>query len=59
MGILFDYLKSMGVVKNVILDSSLVRGLDYYTGTIMEARILESSNENEIYGSIAGGGRYD
>ena len=36
------------------LDSSLARGLDYYTGTILEVQ----ANDIEI-GSIGGGGRYD
>ena len=36
------------------LDLSLARGLDYYTGMIMEA-VLEGAQ----VGSIAGGGRYD
>lgn len=36
------------------MDLSLARGLDYYTGMIMEA-VLEGSH----VGSISGGGRYD
>ncbi|MCX6774917.1 MAG: ATP phosphoribosyltransferase regulatory subunit, partial [DPANN group archaeon] len=46
------YLKKFGV-KNFTFDASLVRGLDYYTGTIFEAF------SPEVKGSIAGGGRYD
>jgi histidyl-tRNA synthetase len=38
----------------VILDTTLARGLNYYTGTIVEA----VTNEVKI-GSIGGGGRYD
>ncbi len=38
----------------VIIDLSLVRGLDYYTGPI-----LEVVSERLPVGSIAGGGRYD
>jgi len=38
--------------KKVVLDLSMVRGLDYYTGPIFEAELGS-------YGSIAGGGRYD
>lgn len=37
LGLLFDYLKSMDALKNVQFDLSLARGLDYYTGMIMEA----------------------
>ncbi len=38
----------------VILDLSLVRGLDYYTGLVFEI-VLEKGGP----GSVAGGGRYD
>lgn len=40
--------------RDVVFDMSLVRGLDYYTGPILEA-VLESPK----IGSVAGGGRYD
>lgn len=36
------------------IDPSLARGLDYYTGSIMEVKALDAS-----IGSICGGGRYD
>ena len=36
------------------LDLSLARGLSYYTGTIIEVKITNSS-----MGSVSGGGRYD
>ncbi|MFT7591899.1 MAG: histidyl-tRNA synthetase, partial [bacterium] len=39
---------------NVVLDFSLARGLDYYTGCIFEAVIEDSG-----IGSVSGGGRYD
>ena len=42
-------------VKNVILDLAIVRGLDYYTGTVFETNIVG----RESYGSIMSGGRYD
>ena len=38
----------------VMLDLSLARGLDYYTGAVFEAVV-----ERPKVGSIAGGGRYD
>jgi histidyl-tRNA synthetase len=38
----------------VILDLSLVRGLDYYTGPILEVVL-----DRPRIGSVAGGGRYD
>jgi len=40
--------------NNVVLDMSLVRGLDYYTGPIVEIVLDEPK-----IGSVAGGGRYD
>lgn len=39
----------------VIADLSIVRGLDYYTGTVYETRLLD----NRDFGSICSGGRYD
>ena len=47
-------LKNLGKTK-LVLDTSLARGLSYYTGTIFEAN---TSDEVKI-GSIAAGGRYD
>ncbi|MCX8174933.1 MAG: histidine--tRNA ligase [Candidatus Micrarchaeota archaeon] len=40
-------------VSGIVIDFSLVRGLDYYTGPIFEIRLSD-----EI-GSVGGGGRYD
>ncbi|MDB5284455.1 MAG: hisS [Bacteroidota bacterium] len=40
--------------KNVFFDTSLVRGLNYYTGVIWEVE-----SEDVKIGSIASGGRYD
>lgn len=39
----------------VVADLSIVRGLDYYTGTVYETTFVG----NEGYGSICSGGRYD
>lgn len=39
----------------VIADLSIVRGLDYYTGTVYETVFTD----NPTYGSICSGGRYD
>jgi histidyl-tRNA synthetase len=47
----------------VAIDASVVRGLDYYTGTVFEAELtFEIKNENGQtvrFGSVGGGGRYD
>lgn len=40
---------------NLVIDPSLARGLNYYTGIIFEAKAPESVK----IGSIGGGGRYD
>uniref|UniRef100_A0A7S3QSI3 Histidine--tRNA ligase, cytoplasmic n=1 Tax=Dunaliella tertiolecta TaxID=3047 RepID=A0A7S3QSI3_DUNTE len=52
--LLFKYLTAMNALRPVVLDLSLARGLDYYTGVIYEAT-LKGGN----VGSIAAGGRYD
>jgi histidyl-tRNA synthetase len=51
---LIQYIQSLGLHAEVELDFSLARGLNYYTGTIIEVKALDA----EI-GSICGGGRYD
>jgi len=47
--------RSMGIDDFLILDLSIARGLDYYSGIVFEA-ILE---DGKGVGSLAGGGRYD
>lgn len=39
----------------VVADLGIIRGLDYYTGTVLEARFANDSNTM----AIGGGGRYD
>lgn len=51
---LFSYVES-GILSGMVeLDITLARGLNYYTGTIMEVKSADVS-----IGSICGGGRYD
>ncbi len=50
---LIDSLKSRRV-KNTMVDFRIVRGLDYYSGMVFEAKELSSQ-----VGSLVGGGRYD
>jgi len=49
--------------KRIIIDPSVVRGLEYYTGPVFEAEfIFEVPGEdgNPVrFGSVGGGGRYD
>lgn len=47
-------LQTLGIT-NIVLDHSLARGFDYYTGTIFE--IYDNAAENNR--SLIGGGRYD
>jgi histidyl-tRNA synthetase len=51
---LFSYIKNSSLNCDVELDLTLARGLNYYTGAIIEVK----SKEVNI-GSICGGGRYD
>ncbi|WP_238899632.1 histidine--tRNA ligase [Clostridium sp. YIM B02500] len=49
-------LKIFGVEDNeYAINLKIIRGLDYYTGTVFETFLME----NEKYGSICSGGRYD
>lgn len=50
------YLLLFGVDKNFFkIDLKIIRGLDYYTGTVFETLI----EGHEGFGSISSGGRYD
>ncbi len=51
---LFTLLAAAGVT-NAVFDASLMRGLDYYTGTVFE--VFDTDPENNR--SLFGGGRYD
>ncbi len=49
-------LPSLGIVKeNIALDFGIVRGLDYYTGTVYETVLAEYPE----LGSVCSGGRYE
>lgn len=47
-------LKGLDICSEVELDLTLARGLNYYTGAILEVKALDVQ-----IGSISGGGRYD
>lgn len=49
-----DATARLGLRAELDLDVSLARGLNYYTGTIIEVKALDVA-----IGSISGGGRYD
>ena len=50
----FDYLKEVKISSEVEFDLTLARGLNYYTGAIIEVKAKDAG-----IGSICGGGRYD
>ncbi len=52
--LLFDVLESYGVKEMVRYEPAVIRGLDYYTGTVFEARDRDGE-----FRAILGGGRYD
>jgi len=52
---LFAQLKEAGFEEQVVFDPLIMRGLDYYTGTVFE--IFDTSPENRR--ALFGGGRYD
>ncbi|GAB5447322.1 MAG: histidine--tRNA ligase [Gymnodinialimonas sp.] len=57
-----DYAATAGYA-NVVIDPSVVRGLEYYTGAVFEAEltfpILDEDGRRQRFGSVGGGGRYD
>ena len=51
---IFSTLEDLGVKNYFEFDPNIVRGLEYYTGIVFEARDVEDK-----YRAILGGGRYD
>ena len=51
----FEAIDALGVSDYVRYDPQIIRGLDYYTGTVYEGRALTPG----IKRAISGGGRYD
>lgn len=52
-----------GYAERVKIDSSVVRGLEYYTGPVFEVELLfdvvNEDGQKVVFGSVGGGGRYD
>ncbi|HHU37600.1 MAG TPA: histidine--tRNA ligase [Treponema sp.] len=48
-------LEAIGISKSFVLDPSITRGLDYYTGVVYETFL----NDLPSIGSVCSGGRYD
>ena len=53
--LVLDLLEAQGIGQSVIADMLIIRGLDYYTGTVFETLLPEYKK----LGSICSGGRYD
>ncbi len=52
---IFNQIEKQGLSEYIEFDKSLVRGLDYYTGTVFEAWSKNASLNRALFG----GGRYD
>ncbi len=50
-------------VSQILIDPTVVRGLEYYTGPVFECELLMESKDEKgnpvRFGSVGGGGRYD
>ncbi|MBR2709554.1 histidine--tRNA ligase [Candidatus Saccharibacteria bacterium] len=55
LDLILGVLESLGLAEQISADMKIIRGLDYYTGTVFEFCLPEYKN----IGSIGGGGRYD
>jgi histidyl-tRNA synthetase len=53
--LLFEALEKIGLDKYCVFDFGIIRGLDYYTGTVFE--VFDNAPENNR--AMFGGGRYD
>jgi histidyl-tRNA synthetase len=56
-------ISTSGYDDRIIIDPSVVRGLEYYTGPVFEAELTFSVKDEKghpiRFGSVGGGGRYD
>ncbi len=50
-----SFMKATGIAASFVLDPSITRGLDYYTGVVYETFL----NDLPSIGSVCSGGRYD
>jgi histidyl-tRNA synthetase len=58
-----ELIDAAGYGERVSIDTSCVRGLEYYTGPVFEAQItapvVSDEGQTVRFGSVGGGGRYD
>ncbi|MCR5079726.1 MAG: histidine--tRNA ligase [Treponema sp.] len=52
---IYEMMKASGIESTYVLDPSITRGLDYYTGVVYETFL----NDLPSIGSVCSGGRYD
>ncbi len=52
---IYEMMQAAGIESTYVLDPSITRGLDYYTGVVYETTL----NELPSIGSVCSGGRYD
>jgi len=57
LGEVLAALDALGMAGRVVIDPTIARGLDYYTGVIYETRLTDPKVAN--FGSVMSGGRYD
>jgi len=55
LGIILDAVDELTMQENLVLDPSITRGLDYYTGIVFETYLENLPS----LGSVCSGGRYD
>ncbi|WP_332701112.1 histidine--tRNA ligase [Devosia sp.] len=60
---IFGLVSAAGFGTRVVLDPSVVRGLEYYTGPVFEIeltfKVQNEKGQDVVFGSVGGGGRYD
>ena len=58
-----ELIHSGGYSDRILIDPSVVRGLEYYTGPVYEVELLIETKDDKgrpvRFGSVGGGGRYD
>jgi len=58
-----ELVEASGYSDRVLIDPSVVRGLEYYTGPVYEVELLLETKDEKgrpvRFGSVGGGGRYD
>ncbi|HUO93690.1 MAG TPA: histidine--tRNA ligase [Rhizomicrobium sp.] len=64
LGTILNLVRAAGCGDDqAVIDTSVIRGLEYYTGPVFEAQltfpVTNEAGEKIVFGSVVGGGRYD